>query len=979
MAAEKKKAYGNMRIMAIEGKDIFRADTLTALKNGKLNADRFGGIIDESLDTDKLCEVYKTHEAEIGYPYLADKKYCRALVNVSFDYAVKEFEQYGRRFVRYGYTVRETDMQDHACVREVGGEPTLIAIEIPYENDKSYAPVENPLSDELLGKYFEYDAEKKEYKRSKKDIPSAVKCEEIREHLYTHGFDIDGIHYVRYKRSAGSSRDGRCLFISEPLYQDMMEWSACGLSADNVSDQASWQAYIALTLSSIESAIRLPKKAILIIPDKVSRFTTKAVCVKEDATEGLTAEEEETEIENVIWDGEALLDVSEFESAGYGDKGMMLLRNRFFKTCAFNTNLQKWFKDKGITTVGELAGYTTARKVEDIKLVITESSLKYLKFMPKGMNLGEAFKSWLDAVYEGKTTSTFGVVKTDKKPLHMFGNMAYTNYQLINTINAAPEQIARFLRPTLDYLGKIQSDPMFLRYYAKVASYDQITDGLAPMNVENYRHRVIMDMMARTAEFERTDFYKTYRDELCRSFKEKMKKGKILIEGNYQTIFGNPYEFLYATIHKDYEPTESLLFEENEAYTRRFEDGEWLLCARSPHITMGNLYIVQNQSYEEIDEYFNLTSAIVCINAIGNNIQQRLNGCDYDSDTMLVTPNKFLCDAVNEEYYHYGVPVCKVEPSGKTDYENSPKGLAKLDRVIANNLIGEIVNLSQFLNSLYWNEICYGRSMDEVKWIYLDVCKLAVLSGMEIDKAKRMYAVDAGKVLRILKKPRDAYKKHNGGKLPEFFRFITEGEAPETDESVTLNTPMSFLYDIVEGYKSQVKKTKKIPLMDLFELDATDCGANDTHKKQNIIKIVSESEKAIRVLMLKAQSADDDNKAIFMEKAQEIFERCLSAVNKNVVNDHILCLLLKELDKKKDSAVSRCRNLLFACLVYEDGKRLLSKVKGARDYIYPELVFWNDDPGEAWNLITENILGFLHVIIDNSQNTEQLEEKFYPK
>ena len=133
------------------------------------------------------------------------------------------------------------------------------------------------------------------------------------------------------------------------------------------------------------------------------------------------------------------------------------------------------------------------------------------------------------------------------------------------------------------------------------------------------------------------------------------------------------------------------------------------------------------------------------------------------------------------------------------------------------------------------------------------------------------------------------------------------------------------------------------------------------------------------MLTLKAQRADDGDREIFLEKAQEIFECCLSAVSKNIVNDHILCLLLKELDKKKDSTVSRCRNLLFACLVYEDGKRLLSKVKGARDYIYPEFVFWNDDPGEAWNLITEKILGFLHVIIDNSQNTEQLEEKFYPK
>ena len=976
--AEKKK-YEFLRIIALDGSTIYRSKGLTALKDGKTTANAFSGVLDDSLETIKLREIYAKHEAEIGYPYLEDKAFCRAIVSVSFDYAIKQYEKQGRRYVLYGQTVTDEDMTDHVCIRTLDGKPTLVAIETPLNQDRHYASVEHPISAELLGKYFVYDAEKREYKRSDKEMPSVVKKEHIREHLYLHGFDIDGIHYVRYKRSAGSSRDGRCLFIAEPLYQDMMDWSACGLSADSVSDQASWQAYIALTLSSIESTIRLPKKAILIIPDKVSKFKTTAVCVKEDKALGLTATEEETEIENVIWDGEALLDVSEFERAGYADKGMMLLRNRFFKTCAFNTNLQKWFKDKGITTVGQLAGYTTARKVEDIKLVTTESSLKYLKFMPKGQSLKLSLEAWLDAVYEGKTTSTFGVVKTDKKPLHMFGNMAYTNYQLINTINAAPEQIARFLRPTLDYLGKIQSDPMFLRYYAKVASYDQITDGLAPMSVENYRHRVIMDMMARTAEFERTDFYKTYRDELCRSFKERMKRGKILVEGNYQTIFGNPYEFLYATIHKDYEPTESLLFEENEAYTKRFEDGEWLLCARSPHVTMGNLYIVQNQCYEEIDEYFNLTSAIVCVNAIGNNIQQRLNGCDYDSDTMLVTPNKLLCDPANEEYYHYGVPVCKIDPIGKTDYENSPRGLAKLDVAISNNLIGDIVNLSQFLNSLYWNEIAYGRSMDEVKWIYLDVCKLAVLSGMEIDKAKRMYAVNAGKVLRILKKPRDAYKKHNGGKLPEFFRFITEGEAPETDESVTLNTPMSFLYDIVEGYKSKVKKTRNIPLMDLFELDASDSGANDTHKKQNIIKIVSEAEKAIRVLMLKVQNAEDDDKAIFMEKAQEIFERCLSAVSKNVVNDHILCLLLKELDKKKDSAVSRCRHLLFTSLLYEDGRRLLSKVKGVRDYIYPELVFWNDDPGEAWNLITENILGYLHVIIDNSQNTEQLKEKFYSK
>ena len=57
--------------------------------------------------------------------------------------------------------------------------------------------------------------------------------------------------------------------------------------------------------------------------------------------------------------------------------------NRFFKTCAFNTNLQDWFFDNDIEYVSQLAGYTTARDIKDVKLVITESSVKYLKFMPK--------------------------------------------------------------------------------------------------------------------------------------------------------------------------------------------------------------------------------------------------------------------------------------------------------------------------------------------------------------------------------------------------------------------------------------------------------------------------------------------------------------------------------------------------------------------------------------------------------------------
>lgn len=57
------------------------------------------------------------------------------------------------------------------------------------------------------------------------------KIKELREHFYQGGFYLDGIHYVRYKRSAGSSREGECLFIDKRLYKAMDKWSSCGLKA----------------------------------------------------------------------------------------------------------------------------------------------------------------------------------------------------------------------------------------------------------------------------------------------------------------------------------------------------------------------------------------------------------------------------------------------------------------------------------------------------------------------------------------------------------------------------------------------------------------------------------------------------------------------------------------------------------------------------------------------------------------------------
>ena len=925
------KKYEGMRIMSLEGSVLYKNEGFTAIKDGKPDPQAFRGILDESLDTLKLAEVYTRCEDEIGYPYLDGKKrFCRAVVNLSFNRAIKLYESYGNRYVLSGYSVTDADMEDHVCIQSVNGKPTLIAIEVSYKDKDGYAPVEEPISDMLIGKYFEYDAETCSYKRSDKVIPTAFTCQDIREHLYTHGFDIDGIHYVRYKRSAGASRDGRCLFIAEPLYADMMAWSSCGLSADGIADQASWQAYIALTLSSIENVIKLPKKSILIIRDRVSRFKADAVCVKETDAHDLMAEEEETEIENVIWDGEALLDASVFFESGYNDHGMMLLRNRFFKTCAFNTNLQDWFFDNDIEYVSQLAGYTTARDIKDVKLVITESSVKYLKFMPKDMSFAEKCKRFLDALYEGKNNSEFGVVKADHDAPLMHGDMAYTNYQLLNTLGLTREGIGKLLEPSFRYLQDMLDRSPVLRYQINMTTVHATIAEQELPDLAKYRRDTVLDMTCRTPLFEQTEFYKSFRSDTTKYFKRRLKKGRVAVCGNYQVLFGNAYEFLLALTDASYEPTESFSLEDGQVCTTGFAHGEMVLCARSPHITMGNLYLAKNTHQGDILTYFNLTPNIICVNAIENNIQQRLHGCDYDSDSMLVTNDKWLVNGAIAGYQLLKVPVCKAEPVGKTDYVNTPKSLAGLDQTIAKNKIGEIVNLSQFLNCLLWDGLFTEQGEQHPMDIYHDICILAVLSGMEIDKAKRLYSVDSAKVLSRLRHYRQNFKKKNGGNLPAFYKYIVGDESKDVGENTAhLEAPMSFVHDAVASHNGRAAYTSTVSLSDLFELDASDAGANDTHKKQNIIKAVKEAHTKITAMQTAMKDTDDDEKLILCDEANEVYQACLKIVSKNVVNDHILCMLLSEIDHPDKSKydIKSARYLLFASLLYEDNRRLLSKIK----------------------------------------------------
>jgi len=902
----------SIRILSLESKDIYAAMNLVngdgrgyniRNKDGAISLRKFENTLDWSLDTIKLQEEYEKAVRRRDFYFMVNKrKYTQVIINVKFSYSYKEFNKVGKNvFVRDGYDFRECVFTDGVCIKD----GLLIGIQTNVE-------VLNAAPKDLIPSYFTYADGCYQQTGA---IPVIKNKADLRQELYENGFMCDGVKYVRYKRSAGSSRVGKCLFVNEIVAKRMARWDRCGLSIrDNAPiDLASYEAYIALPMSSIIDTMIIEPENILIVDDFESTFKDRVIAVEEKDGR-LTASEKDVEVSNNIWDGESLLDISMFGK--YASKGMVLLRNRFFKTCAFNANIQKWFADNGVTSVDQLNGFTLATDISQVKLITTPSSVKYLKF--------GSMEDWLANIEH-----TFGVVKYEKETHFFDGRMVQCHYQLLNTLQLAYKDVEELLKPSLDYVGSIRQDPAVLRYHIGYAFKNEGEDEeISSLTTKN---EIIFKLLGINDKFSCTKIYKEFRDAIVKGFFRNLKRGHILLNGNYSTLLGNGLELLKQAIGTFDGSSEIGV---GNIHSHRFDYGKTVLGSRSPHVTMGNILLSTNVANADIDTYFNMTNEIVYINSIGENILQRLSGADMDSDTMLLTDNELLIKTAQKNYNVYLVPTNCVSAQ-KTKRRYNSKDKADLDVRTSVNKIGEIVNLSQQLNSLYWERLNGGTSIDSNKELYWDICKLDVLSGVEIDKAKKEFTIDSGKEIDILKRK---YHLEEDGKTlkPMFFKMITteNGYALPPDTMYRyFETPMDYLQKIISSANyRQARLTNKdiIPLMDIIKKPSGKSGAYNT-VRDKIIEMIKFYKTRISETYIGYDDKDKIGKQLAREIAMQLKQECENAISKMSSHEYLMYLVLKEVEKKENRSI---KNLMFEIMFGKPDETFMKMVAASRECVY---------------------------------------------
>lgn len=903
-------------IPSIDAKDLYLANNFNnaeknktgyklITKTGKINYNRFINSLDFSLDSEEIREIVKKiySKKDIFSFQHNGKEYSDKIINVTFKYSSKDFNKVKKNtYVLDGYLFDDLEFKDNIAMDN--GEIVGIITLSPTIKQTNM----------VLPKGFEYIEDKDgNYVYSAKTIHVIYSKKELRNYLYENGFNCNGYHYVRLKRTSGSARMGKCLFVEERLYPKIHEWEMCGLiieDGDQV-DLAALESYISLPTSSAIDTLQIDPKSILIIPDYNSVFKEDSIVVEMDENKRVIAKEARVDVSNSIFDGQSLIDKSIMDE--YESYGMVLLRNRFFKSCCFNTNIQQWFIDNNITELSQLHkdSITLAEKIEDIKLITTPNSIKYIKFAP--------LLQWLENILP-----TFSVVKHEKKTHFFNGKMVQAHYQLINTLQLSENDIKELLKPSLDYVNLLNTDRDVLKYHVKCSMLNEERIS----NVMKDKNDIVYTMMSMSDKFYQTKYYYDFKKETCRAYLNNMKKGHVLIDGNYSVLFGNPYEMLLHSIGK-FDGTTSL--PPGYMHTKRYHYGEKILGCRSPHISISNILVSTNIRHDLIDKYFNITEEIVCINAVGENILERLSGADYDSDQMIITNNKILIDTALKNYDVFKVPANHVAAKkSKRYYTNDDK--ADLDYKTSENKIGEIVNLSQELNSIMWDYINKSKTplsdiYDDIKEIYHDICILNVLSCIEIDKAKKEFDISSSAEINTIKK-KWCHKTFQDKTIkPAFLGYIAQTKGyrnPDKKNYKYHKTSMDYLLREIKHYRSsKTDLSELIPLSECFKSDTFN--ENSVNKKQlKLIRDLCETTtSAINAVWNKDYYTVEEKYFLTTRYKEDLVFK----LKKLKINKDTIYVLITYTDNKKYSRISK---LLFYVLFNNQNDTLIELMKDLR-------------------------------------------------
>lgn len=677
-----------------------------------------------------------------------------------------------------------------------------------------------------------------------KDLYQKKSKEAIREEFYHNGVDVtytttnkqgevikaEKIHYRMLYRSTGKAKAGSCMFICEGLYKKAHDFLYMGIKLPkNNAPIVEASAYVSLVASSVVDRICINPKNILILEDVDSFFRTNVVSVETNQNKECFAKTiKDYQVKNTLFDGQALIDKSIFPSWG---NGYILLRHHMCKTAAFKADIKAFFKDYfgeeyNQATVVDMFG--NEHYAKDIQMITTDNAMKWLKF-------DISYEYWCERV--NMNGNMFGIVKTAHKS--KFGEVQRMSYQMINSLDV--DIMKNVSKVSREYIMSLKSDDdVFLQYLRDNTNFANDFDVLVALCEQN-------------PDFIRCDYFIERRRKIIKGYINKFKTGKVIQEGDNLVMVGSPYAMLLHAVGEDVEKDDTLKGRDDaiKCYTKRFPPNLQLAGFRNPHNGKNNILSLYNVDSEKLNKYFDIGQQCVAVNCIHTDLQDRANGCDFDSDSIYCTNQVDIAQYAKYCYKHYPTIVNNI-PKEKNCYTNSMADYALIDNNLSHSqlAIGESSNLAQLA-------LTYTYNYDDQK--YKDyVCILSVLAQVSIDSAKRRYDIDISNEIRRIK--RDMNIQEYG--YPKFWLNIRSGFNKDKI-NYDLSCPMNELSNV--RFKGVSVRKGILPISHFLNTYEVKGSRRGSRKVEKIIEKYS-------LELLASQFSDEDEYLLLRSDFDEMIE-----------------------------------------------------------------------------------------------------------
>lgn len=432
------------------------------------------------------------------------------------------------------------------------------------------------------------------------------------------GIYVNGFNFQWFVGTTGGLKNETILFVRSDFLGELDKRCECGRKKDYKLVPAKYEAYKSLTCSASLEIVE--PRDVLVVSDCFVDFYDSVINIDDTNND----EPEVTILENILLknngsDGlnlctpEYMQRAAEKLKLDYIPAGGCL-RNAWLKGMLYVFDILD-FAEKIAHTyeVKDIWGHI--HDIRNVDMIITESSLK----------IWDNYDSWED--YHSnyiKNGYRFAMTKVTPKVLD---DVREINYQYLQSYELTDEDIKELAKPTVDWLkqsltGDYEQTLKFLGISEKTKSNDYAQ--ALYLNPEMMKDPYVIDRI----------------NKMIKKKINNAKIGKLLVNGNYQLVSGDPYALMQHVFGLEV----TGLLEAKEVYSKYWndkEDAEELVCFRSPMTSHNNIRKMKRINNDTVNYWYRHMDTIFIINN-KDTFCMAMNGCDFDGDAIYSTNNKVL-------------------------------------------------------------------------------------------------------------------------------------------------------------------------------------------------------------------------------------------------------------------------------------------------------------------------------------------------